>query len=93
MENTKIKGQLSIETIAKMIEDLTITDIKTWVEVIWLDFGAKIKGKNIIVEYGEYGQKRSYQLLSPAQLNNIKNGSMDINDIFKIVDEINKRGW
>ena len=83
--------QLSLDTIARIIGDLT--GKKTYVQRIYLDYGAGLMGDNIIVEKDDEGLIDDYQLLSIADLDRVKNGSFTWQDILDECEVINRRGW
>lgn len=70
----------NLRLIAEIIEELT--QRKAEVKDLWLDYGAKIYGQNIVIE-------DDYQLLSPRQLEE----GLTLAEVEEEVRKIIKRGW
>jgi hypothetical protein len=81
--------KLSMKSIAQIIEDSTTFDCDCTVKEIWLDFGAGIKGDNIVVS----STGRSYQLFCPRDLDLIKYGCYSIQSLEELIEGMNKKGW
>lgn len=70
----------NLRVIAEIIEELTHR--KAEVQDLYLDFGAKIYGQNIVIN-------DQYQLLTPRQLED----GLTLNEIEEICKKIMERGW
>jgi len=73
-----------------------MTGLECYVKEIWLDFGAGIKGENIIVKDTRHQPSASnwdYQLLCPRDLDEVSVGIFTFDDVQRIIDKMNERGW
>lgn len=86
--------RLSMKAIVEIIQTNITGNVLCKIEDIWLDVGANIHGETIVVtdmdrEVGDV--LRSYQILSPRQLSNIKAGIFTLEDVERLVDDIDRR--
>ena len=85
--NAKLRVQ-SLETLAIILNENTNNTFE--VKTIWLDFGAGIKGDNII---NVTPDRTSYQVLNFRELDEIIMGYYTMDDAQELVQKIRKRGW
>lgn len=64
------------------------TNIKTNVQLTYEDYGAGLMFKNVISFYPE-----EYQVLNPRQVHLAEKSELPLDEVIKVIDEINNRGW
>ena len=64
------------------------TNIKTNVQLTYEDYGANLMFKNVISI-----SPKEYQVLYPRQVHLAEKGELPLEEVVKVIDEINKRGW
>lgn len=64
------------------------THLSVDVRKTWIDYGANWSEYTLVSTYPE-----EYQLLSPRDVKEAKAGTLSIEAMQKIIDEINHRGW
>ena len=77
--------KLSLNAIAQIIEDNTNVCVN--VKETWIDYGAKIKGQQIVIN-GVDGER--VQILTPRELKEIELGLYTIEQVQSHIDKINE---
>lgn len=75
----------NLQLVKLMLEGAMIHEpIHYEIEEVWLDYGARIK-HTTIVAYPVKGM--SWQIFSPRDLEEIKNGKFDLNRFIKLINQ------
>ena len=81
--------KITLEVLKELVA--ANTSIKPTIKLIWIDYGAGWQDRTLVAP--ETNDHMSYQMLSPRDINKIKNGTFTIDDAQELIDKINKRGW
>ena len=81
--------KITLEALKELVSANTI--IKPEIRKIYIDLGSGWQDYTLVApETEKFG---SYQMLSPRDIKNLKNGTFTFDDAQKFINEINKRGW